>query len=369
MRTTTEEGGSAVNTEANYAVAPGSFVEEWLEDEGLTQGELAERLDVSRKTVNKMLRGGVLSAELAHRIELVTSIPADFLLRIEAKYRSDLERIKHEHSLASHIAKVPQGVRRLLKQLGVVSTDGRNPGQFMSEFLAFHRCGTWEAFEDLHGPGSKADYALAFRKESRSSELDPVALATWLRACELAPEMDGIDRLTYSESALWEILPELRHRAASPDATMFDDIAEMLRGTGVVLTHLEPPTSFPLYGVTRWVGGVPVIHQTFRRRRDGYVTFTLFHELGHVLHDPRGETHLDDIGSGVKSEAEKRANSFAMDFLLPQEHRVRVRSLRYDNEIRDVARELDVSPGFLVFYMQRTKALDRRHGNALPVQL
>ena len=98
---------------------------------------------------------------------------------------------------------------------------------------------------------------------------------------------------------------------------MLRDIAAMLSDVGVVFMVVEPPEKFPLHGMTRWIDNrVPVIQQTGRWGKDGFVIWTLFHELGHVLNDPRGEMHLEySTEKKRNSAAEKAANAFAMDVL------------------------------------------------------
>lgn len=41
----------------NYAVAPGEYIEEWIEDEGLSQQKVADLLGCSRKQVNNIIHG------------------------------------------------------------------------------------------------------------------------------------------------------------------------------------------------------------------------------------------------------------------------------------------------------------------------
>lgn len=354
----------------NYAVSPGSYLKEWLEDEGVTQEIAAKRMGVSRKTINQIVRGGNVSPDHANRLGRITPISADVWMRIQAQYDADRERLRQESTLGEKVDRISTHVRKFLKDHGYIKSDARNPGKLSDEFLRFHGVATWEAFEECSLNPVKSDFALAFRTETRKVSLEPTALVTWLRACELAPEMDGLDELAYSEPLLRESLSELRARTAHPDSEMINDLAAILRSSGVVLTAHEAPTAFPLHGVTRWIAGVPVIHQTLRQRRDGFITFTLFHELGHVLNDAPGETHLDDVeAKGKRSNSEKAADAFAWEVLLPGDARDRIRGIESDREIRAAARELGVSPGLLVFQLQRTQALDRRYGNNLVVRL
>ena len=63
----------------NYAVAPGMYLQEWLDDEQMTQQALADRLGISRKTVNGILKGTQpISQDTAIKLERVTSIPVSY---------------------------------------------------------------------------------------------------------------------------------------------------------------------------------------------------------------------------------------------------------------------------------------------------
>ncbi len=42
---------------ASYAVAPGMYLQEWIEEASVTQQEATDRLGLSRKTVNGIIKG------------------------------------------------------------------------------------------------------------------------------------------------------------------------------------------------------------------------------------------------------------------------------------------------------------------------
>ncbi|WP_081689844.1 HigA family addiction module antitoxin [Leifsonia xyli] len=84
----------------NYAVAPGEFIQEWLEEGGVSQQALADRMGCSRKQVNEIINGRApITNDSAIRLERVVGIPADSWLRYEAAYRSDLARIADQENL------------------------------------------------------------------------------------------------------------------------------------------------------------------------------------------------------------------------------------------------------------------------------
>jgi addiction module HigA family antidote len=355
----------------NYAVAPGEYLEEWIDEQGLSQQRVAELLGCSRKHVNEIVNGRApVTSDTAIRLERVVGIPTDSWLRYEAAFRADLARIADQENLAAHVDEIDPNAASYLRSLGATTATRRAPGELVSDFLAFHRCGTWDAYLHLHESASRGDYALAALKESRAA-INPTVLTTWLRAGELAEPYERGRRYVYDSDQLRDALPALRARAAAPDATMLRDIATMLADVGVVFMVVEPPSKFPLLGMTRWIEKrVPVIQQTGRWGKDGFVIWALFHELGHVLNDPRGEMHLEySTEKKRNSAAEKAANQFAMDVLFGEPGAEPFTGLTSDREIADAARQLGIAPGVAVHQMHRRRQLEYRFGNRLCVDL
>ncbi len=358
-------------TATNYAVAPGEYLEEWIDDQDFSQQRVADMLGCSRKQVNEIIHGRApITADTARRLERVVGIPADAWLRYEAAYRADLARLTDEENLAKYVDNIDSSAATYLRSLGATTATRSKPGLLVSDFLAFHRCGTWEVYEQLHETASTGDYALAALKES-GADIDPTVLTTWLRAAELSEPFERGRKYVYDENRLREALPQLRHRAAAPDPTMLGDIAGMLADVGVVFLVIEPPKKFPLLGMTRWIDKrVPVIQQTGRWGKDGFVTWALFHELGHVLNDPRGEMHLEYSTEKKRtSAAEKSANQFAFETLFGAAGTEPFEGLTGDGEIVAAARRVGISPGVAVHQMHRKRLLDYRCGNRLCVDL
>lgn len=80
--------------ETNYAVAPGEYLAEWIDEYGVSQQCVADLLGYSRKQVNDIINGRTpVTDDIAIRLDRVVGIPADAWLRYEAAYRADLARI------------------------------------------------------------------------------------------------------------------------------------------------------------------------------------------------------------------------------------------------------------------------------------
>jgi len=305
------------------------------------------------------------------RLERVVGIPADAWLRYEALYRADQTRIAEDQELAKYADQIDPEAAKYLRKIGATTATKTKPGRLVSDFLTFHRCGTWGAYELLNETANKGDYALAALKQAAGTTIDPTLLSTWLRAGEQAEAFDAGRAFSYDPSDLRRILPVLRERAASPDQHLLNDLATKLADVGVVFMVVEPPAKLPLLGMTRWIDKrVPVIQQTGRWGKDGFVIWTLFHELGHVLNDPRGEMHLEFTTEKQRNtSAERAANAFAMDLLFGEAGIAPFDGLTWDRDIARVAADVGIAPGVAVLQMHRRRLLPYEHGNNLCVDL
>jgi len=355
----------------NYAVPPGSYLEEWIDEERLSQQKVADLLGTSRKFVNELVNGHApVTSETAVKLERVVGIAAETWLRYEASYRADRARIADAENLAAHAADIHPKAAKYLRQFGVTKATKTNPGGLVADFLAFHRCGTWEAFEHQVEQARSGDFALAALKE-RGSDLEATLLSVWLRAAEMTEIYERGRRFNFSSERLSELLPRLRERVSTPDRTMLDDVANLLEAAGVVFIVREAPEGLPLRGMTRWIDKrVPVIQQTGRWVKDGFVIWALFHEIGHVLNDPRGTTVFEYTTEKHRTDAaEKMANEFARDQLLGPQGLTPFKNLHHNRDIRRVAQEVGISPGLAVYLMHRSRYLDYSFGNSLFVDV
>ncbi len=357
--------------DTNYAVAPGEYLSEWLEDERVTQQQVADRLGWSRKRVNEVVGGRApVSADAAIKLERVTGIPMDSWLRFETAYRADLARLGETESLEVSSGLIAPALATYLRKLDVTKATKRDAAQLVSDFLTFHRCGTVAAYQDIVSDLFQGQFQLATLKDSGNT-LDPDLLMAWIRAGELTESFEKVRTATYDEASLRSLLPELRKRTASPDQDMMTDLTGMLSAVGVILQMVVPPSPFPLHGVTRWVENrVPVIQQTGRRSTDGFIVWTLFHELGHILNDPRGETHFEFTNEKKRNtHAERAANEFAMSTLFGESGMQPFHGLETDHDIAKSAREVGVSPGVAVLQMRRRRMLPYDRGHRLCMSL
>ena len=89
----TPMGASKNEYNPDVVSAPGETLQEMIDDRGMTQTDLAERLGLAQKTVNETIKGRApISHETALALETVLGAPASFWNGYEAAYRETLAR-------------------------------------------------------------------------------------------------------------------------------------------------------------------------------------------------------------------------------------------------------------------------------------
>lgn len=332
--------------EKDYAVAPGRILEEWLDENEMSQTELARRLGCSVKHVNRVVNGvASLTPTFAVDLERVTKVPARLWSNMESNYRTDLARLARESNEEEAKAFLALMPLTEMRKRGIVlspNTAKKNLYAAFEEVLSFFQVGTVAAYQQVYGTPCAA------YRQSGSHHQDPNALATWLRLGEVAAQ--GVEVDSYDASQLRAALPQLRALTTAENLTLaVAEAKRILAMAGVALLVIADVPGTRLYGATRWIKGHPVVQLSLRRRYDDHFWFTLFHELGHVLK----HKHEDFIDyDGLTSPIEDEANAFAASLLVPDSMAWELPQLRSLAQVRDFAERAQVAPGVVLGRLQ-----------------
>lgn len=88
----------------DWAVPPGETLQEIIDDLGMSQAELANRLERPKKLVNEIIQGkAAITPDTAIQLERVLGLKAQFWLNLEQNYREALARQKDRAFLAQHV--------------------------------------------------------------------------------------------------------------------------------------------------------------------------------------------------------------------------------------------------------------------------
>ena len=107
-----------MSAQPDYAVSPGDFLRDWLEENSTTQLQLANDIGVSRKHISAILAGSTLSADIAAKLASATGYSARWWMKIESQHRADIARIALEKELAGAATNVSAKVTKFLRAQG-----------------------------------------------------------------------------------------------------------------------------------------------------------------------------------------------------------------------------------------------------------
>lgn len=327
----------------DYAVPPGETLAEWLEERGMSQGQLAQRLDKSTKHVNQMINGvAPIVPSTALDLEFVTGIPARFWLAREAAYREDLERLKRSTEIEQSFDWLSEIPLAELRRRGAVSATLRDKAACVIESLRFFgvpNVATWRALY--------LQPQAAFR-QSTAHQVSPGAVAAWLRLGQL--EAERLDLPPFRPEALRAGLSVIRDLIRN-HGDLGQEIVEVCGQTGVAVAFVPDVPGTRASGATHWMRGRPIVQLSLRGKTDDRFWFTLFHELAHVLLHGRGEVFIESSGKRDDADTvskESEADELAGNLLIRPEEAHRLPGLRSLDDVRQFAREIGVSPGVVV---------------------
>ena len=342
----------------DYAVSPGDFIQEWLEENDVNAAELARRLDVTPKHVSELLSGKApLSAALSIALERVTGTPAKLWNRTEAIYREDLARLAECENLEAQYDEAKLFPLSYLRKFGFLTATAKDKVGTVRELLQLLRIGDLGAVE-----ATWLNPKVAYRKTKLNTDKS-YEQAMWLALGEYAARSEELP--DFDREGLERLLPKLRSLTAEPNPVeSLDKVKELLNEVGVAFALIPPIPGFGVYGATRWIAEHPLVQLSVRGKSDDQLWFTLFHELGHVLL----HGHKTVFVQGTEGKEEDEADNFASRTLIPQEFVHRIPTSRNLAAVQELADELGIAPSIVLGQAQRITK-DYKWGHSLKVKL
>ena len=340
MRATPESG-----YEPDYAVPPGETLKEKAEQLEMDQRELATRLALSAKHVNRIIKGhATITHETAIRLERVTGIARSFWLNREAIYRERLARIEEIARLKSDLAWIRTVPVSELVKRGVIEPT-KDKAQRLRDVLSFFGVSSTDAWRNYWQNASVA------ARRSKCFETHLPALATWLRLGEI--EAQKIVCKPYERVRFRKTLHTIRKLTTSSPDTLVERMKNLCARSGVAFVLIREMKKVPWHGASWWqTPRKAVIELNLRGKSEDQFWFSFFHEAGHIVkgHSTK-EIFIND--EGKEDPREDEANRFAAELLIPKARACEIPRLRDKADMLRFAREIAISPGIVAGQYQR----------------
>lgn len=336
----------------DWVSPPGDTIIDLMEERGWNQAELSQRLGISAKHLNRLVKGKVpLSDEAALRLERVLGATVGFWLNREARYRERLARIEAQEKYRGWTGWLDQLPLPELKKINVIPkqrlTSAIKPA-LVETLLQFFGVASPEQWQQRYG-----DMQASFRR-TRQDQADLGAIAAWLRLGEI--EAEKLDASGYNKARFAKALNQIRELTIEPPQQFAPEMRRLCLQAGVKLIFVPAIPRAHVSGVARWLNrSGPLIQISLYGKTNDKFWFTFFHEAAHILlhADSKNAIFLDDpSNSTADSEQEHEASQWAGDKLIPPAYRHVLATIGTKGEIHAFADEINVHPGIVVGRLQ-----------------
>ncbi len=332
----------------NYAVPPGTILQEWLDENKLTQVELADRMGRTKKTIHEIIKGTApITAETSLQLEKVTGVNACLWNSMEVKYREFRAREVDQESLKAAVGRLRRFSYKEMAKRGWVPdvTDQLERVQNLLRFFGVAGFDQWQqTYTELAGAARESS--------TYRSELED--LSAWLRHGEI--QAAKIKCEPYSEQKFCDALCKIRKLTAEAIERQNAELPALCASAGVAHVMVSELPKTHVSGFTRWLSSEKaLIQQSLRHKRDDHLWFTFFHEAAHILLHGKKERFLEFQGRSDPKEDE--ANKWARDFLVPpsdwESFMRRYKMHSSDATVVGFAKEQGIAPGIVAGRIQR----------------
>lgn len=322
------------------AVPPGETLQEVLDDREMSQKELADRMGVTPKHINKIIKGtAAISHEISIKLEDVLGIKASFWNNLESKYQEDKARLESTSNIEdeekllnfipyNEIAKLGWVEETKIKLEKVVN---------LRKFFGVASLNNISTIQHA-----------AFRKSTKF-ETDPYVIATWLNKAELLAR--EVETLAYKRNNVEKVIPEFKKLTKLPAKAAIPKLKMLCSQVGIALVILPHINKTYLNGVTKWISSdKAMIALSLKGAYEDIFWFTFFHELGHIMQEKKSEVFIDG-DEYLLNESEIEADYFALNSLLKAEYYNEfVTNKQYLNKVqlRNFAEENDIHIGIVI---------------------
>jgi HTH-type transcriptional regulator/antitoxin HigA len=326
-------------TDTPIPVPPGETLKEYLTNWDMTQKELSERLGISPKHINEIIKGKApITTETALKLESVLGLPASFWLGLESTYQEAIARAEETKCMEKEVEIV-----KSINYSQLVKLNWLKGTKIMKEKVKYLR----SFFKVANLTLIPTTMPVAFRV---SSTFEPTyfALATWLRRGEiLASE---VETENFSKRKFNQLLKEIRTFTVKTQEEYLPLLEEKLADCGIALVLVPHINKTHAQGAINRKHSNKIILQLSNRGVYADIFwFSLFHELGHIYYGHnKNETLIENLDKSSKIERE--ADTFASEILIPSE---KYKQLTKEPTITSdliisFAKEEEIDPGIVV---------------------
>lgn len=349
-----------IEYEELIAFHPGYYVKDYIEDQGITQEELAKRLQTTPKYVSDLVNGRInLTDEMVLKLSIVFGTSTTMWLNLNQKYIEKKLEIEKRIQLDKECELVRQIEYKFWVELGLVKAT-RVATEKVMELQRYFKVSSLSVL-------SERDFLVQYRTSvPEVTDVNVINANAWVQtAINIGA---GMDVEPYDKKKLSAAIPEIRSMTVQNPKKFYPRLKELLASCGVALVLLPNLKNCGVNGAVKWLGKDKVVLAlNDRRKYADTFWFALFHELGHVLQQRVKVLLVSEKNkAGLETDAliqklEMEADLFSQDTLIPKDEYL---EFIEDNpggftsdSVRAFAKKINILPGIVVGRLQQDQYL------------
>jgi len=345
------------------AFHPGYYVKELIDDQGITQEELAKRLQTTPKTVSDLVNGRInLTDEMVLRLSIVFGTSTSLWLNLNKKFIERKLVIEEQKQLDRECELARLLDYKFWVNLGVVKKT-RISAEKVKELQRYLKVSSLSVLQ-------QRDFLVQYRTSvSEVNDTNVINANAWVQTAINMGSSSNTD--VFSKKKLKAALPEIRSMTVQKPDDFMPRMKKLLADCGVALVILPNLKNCGINGAVKWMGKDKVLLALNDRRKFADIFwFALFHELGHVFQQRLtmlivSDENKDELMKDERlQKLEEEADVFSCNALIPEkEYRLFLEQTgkKFTSDaVISFAEKINILPGIVIGRLQHDRYLDQR---------
>lgn len=352
-----------IEYEELIAFHPGYYIKDYIEELGITQEELAKRLQTTPKYVSDLVNGRInLTEEMVLKLSIVFGTSTTMWLNLNKKYIEKKLEIEKRALLDEERELVRKIDYKFWVELGLVKP-ARVTAEKIMELQRYFKVASLSVL-------SQRNFLVQYKTSiSEVTDVNVINANAWVQtAINIGSDMNVE---MFDKKKLYAAISEIRDMTIQNPCDFYPRLKEVLAGCGVALVLLPNLKNCGVNGAVKWLGKDKVILAlNDRRKYADTFWFAFFHELGHVFQQRIkvllvSENKMDELETDdLIKKLEMEADVFSQEILIPEDEYLRFigdnkKGFTSDSIIA-FAKKINILPGIVVGRLQRDQRLSYR---------
>lgn len=294
---------SCIEYKDSVAFHPGYYIEEFIEESGLTQEDFAKRLDTTPKNLSLLVRGKQsLSVDMAMKLSKMLGTSMQYWLNLQNAYDMVIAQIRSDEELELEKPVLGMlGYGYFRDNFGLPNLPRRIDEQVV-QVRSFLKVASLNVL-------TCRDMSVSFR--STTGEMSERGIAKANAMVQIATnEASGVEAPPYNKRKFEEAV-EFALTQTTNHKGFFSLVQRKFLEAGVILVILPNLPGSKTNGATKKIGKSVMMMVNDRRLFADTFWFTLLHEAGHVIAGDYGISFDHEAG-----DIEKAADEYAANMLV-----------------------------------------------------